>query len=137
MAEELIPVTMFICGAAIAIVAIVLHSKRNQLDHQERILALEKGQPLPEKPLVPAREKNPYFWGFVFIAVGLALTWYFFMEYNEEWFWGPSILLVGIAVLTANLLHRRDMKKLSEAEKGKYNGKVELVNDNGSGGPAA
>ncbi len=136
MPEVVIPITMFLCGAIIAVAAIILRSKRNQLDHKERMLALEKGQDLPHKPIIPSKEKNPYFWGFVLTAIGLTLTFYFALEYEREWFWGPMFLLVGLAILSSNMLHQRDLKKQREADKEKVNGVVKLVDDNGSDGAA-
>ncbi len=129
---DLVPVVMFLSGAGIAITAMILRSKRNQLEHQQRMTAMEKGIPLPESPITQPKEKNPYFWGFVFIAFGLALSWYFLNEYSEEWFFAPMFLLVGIAVLAANLLHRRDAKKSIKGEK--VNGAVILNDDSGDVG---
>lgn len=113
----LIPITAILCGVGIAIVALKHRAKRNQLEHEERMLALEKGAPLPEPVITPPKQKNPYFWGIVLGAFGLALFFGFAVDSDEEYvIWGAIFLLVGVAILVANLLHMRDIKK-KEADK--------------------
>lgn len=110
---DLVPIVIFLVGFGIAAIAIWARSKKNQLEHQERMMALEKGVPLPEKVFVPPKPKNPYLWGFVFIAIGLPMFFGFmFYEHDEgAWIFGGIIFLIGVAILAANLLHKRDLKK--------------------------
>jgi len=46
----MIPIIVLILGGAIAIVAIVLHHRRQALWHETARIALEKGQPMPAPP---------------------------------------------------------------------------------------
>ena len=69
-----IPFAMF--GAAVLIVFFALQAqhKRRELEHKQRMLALEKGLPVPpsfiaEKP----KAHNPYAAPFVWIAIGFGL----------------------------------------------------------------
>ncbi|TKJ38397.1 hypothetical protein CEE37_12825 [candidate division LCP-89 bacterium B3_LCP] len=114
----LLPAIFILAGLVIAIAAFRHRAKRNQLEHQERMLALEKGVALPEAVMPPARQSNPYFWGIVMVAFGLALLVGYAVDGAVEFIiWGAIFLFVGAAVLTANLLnikHRRERdEKLS------------------------
>ncbi len=46
----LIPITAVIVGAVIILDAMYRRHKSKELEHQERMLAIEKGRPLPTKP---------------------------------------------------------------------------------------
>jgi peptidoglycan/LPS O-acetylase OafA/YrhL len=126
----LIPIIAMGGGLGIALAALKHRSKRNQLEHAERMLALEKGAPLPEPVITPPKPKNPYFWGIVLGAFGLALFIGFAVDSNGEYLiWGAIFLLVGVAILVANLLHLKDIKKKEED-------KPPISNDTGvSGSP--
>jgi peptidoglycan/LPS O-acetylase OafA/YrhL len=113
----IIPIIAILGGLGIALAALKHRSKRNQLEHEERMLALEKGVPLPEPVIPPPKQKNPYFWGIVLGAFGLALFIGFAVDSDEEFIiWGAIFLLVGVAILIANLLHIKEIKK-KEGEK--------------------
>ena len=58
-----IPIVSIIGGIAVAIVAIVMAGKKKELEHKERLTAMEKGMAIPESPegkhlLRPAYQKN-------------------------------------------------------------------------------
>lgn len=70
----LIPIIFLTGGVIIALVAINRRHKLRMMEHQERLLAIEKGQPIPVVP-DPVRSKNNHHfaWPFVLIGLGLAL----------------------------------------------------------------
>ena len=127
----MIPIVFLILGTIIAIAALKHRAKRNQLEHEERMLALEKGASLPE-PIVPEpKKRNPYLWAFILIAFGLALGVGFLVEGDLEYvIWGVIFFLVGWAILIAHLFHRRE--KMSDKE----TKPVELGADSSELGPA-
>jgi len=111
MNEEIfIPITLFFVGFGIAAIAMFSKMKKNQADHDERMLAIEKGAPLPEQPIERPKPKNPYIWGFVLIAFGLTMVLAMFMEGESDWGWGFIFFAIGIAILAANLLHRKELR---------------------------
>lgn len=119
----LIPVVALVLGLILALSAIKHAEKKRQLEHEERMLALEKGVSLPEAVLPPPRQRNPYLWGFILTALGLALCIGFIVEGDNLYIiWGGIFFLVGCAVLLANLLYKKDKKS-----NGGKSGKLEDV----------
>ncbi|MBU0519658.1 hypothetical protein KKA00_12730 [bacterium] len=112
MNEEIfIPITLFFVGFGIAAIAMYAKIKKNQAEHAERMLAIEKGAPLPETPIERPKPKNPYIWGFVLIAFGLVMVFALYAEGDSDWGWGFSFFAVGVAILAANMLHRKELHK--------------------------
>ncbi|MCX6639128.1 MAG: hypothetical protein NTW14_01430 [bacterium] len=113
----MVPITAIIGGVILAFHALKQRAKRAEMEHQERMLALEKGLPLPEPNVVPIKQKNPYFWGFVFLGLGLAIGSAMLIEGDEDWVWGLIFSFVGGAMLLALWMQNRQIKKSTEGVK--------------------
>ncbi|MFH1755462.1 MAG: DUF6249 domain-containing protein [Candidatus Latescibacterota bacterium] len=110
----LIPI-IFVCGAiVVAVVAVIIHGRNKDLAHRERLVAMEKGIPLPEptinrkKPVHSARRA----WALIFIGVGLALVialWA--VEGVKGGVWGFLPLFIGIGLLTAAILDKKEYEE--------------------------
>ena len=102
----LIPVSFFATCAFIVHTAINANMKRRQHEHDERMLALEKGV---QVPIAPERRKryNPYLWPSIFIAVGLGLLIAHIIEGDEDWVWALIPLFMGGSMLYAHIRNER------------------------------
>jgi hypothetical protein len=114
MAEDVLPV-LIVFGAAVLIVFFALQAqhRRRELEHKERMQALEKGLPIPPS-LTAERPKfhNPYVAALVWIAIGVGLvimSW----PIGEGNLAGVAAipLCIGIALLIANIIHQRQLSK--------------------------
>lgn len=118
----MIPI-VFILGSALVIsVAIVMLGRKKDLDHKERLVALEKGLPLPDPP---EKERRPVHaarrsWGLVWAGIGLALT--IALAVNPDsadvnaWAWGLIPLFIGLGLLIASILDKKEWERM-RAEK--------------------
>ena len=107
----LIPI-IFVCGAiVVSIVAVIVQGRNKDLEHRERLVALEKGIPLPEpkqrikKPVHSARRA----WALIFIGIGLALVpaiWA--ADGARGGMWGLLPLFIGIGLLAAAILDKKE-----------------------------
>ncbi len=76
----LIPIIAVMGGMAIAIIGIIYNAREEELKHKARIVAMEKGLPLPEEPVRKARKPNRFLallgWGLVisFISIGIIIS---------------------------------------------------------------
>jgi hypothetical protein len=110
----LIPILAVIGGIALAIVGIITKSREEELKHKERIVAMEKGLPVPE---MPKEERRTHFsrhrtWGLVLTFLGLALIAQRLFSGNETAGTGGIIVAaIGIAFLCASWLDRRDAER--------------------------
>jgi hypothetical protein len=114
----LIPI-VFILGAALVIsVAIVMQGRKKDLDHKERLVALEKGLPLPEPP---EKETRPVHatrrsWGLVWAGIGLALTIALAVNPDSSdvnaWAWGLIPLFIGTGLLIAAIMDKKEFEKM-------------------------
>ncbi len=72
-----IPIIFLICAVIVVLFAIKRKAQERELEHKERLLAIEKGQPLPMHPAKPENQKRkgryPLAWPFVLMGFGLAL----------------------------------------------------------------
>lgn len=113
----MIPI-VFLLGAALVIsVAIVMAGRKKDLEHKERLVALEKGLPLPE----PAeKEMRPVHalrraWGLVWAGLGLAVT--IGLATNPDaadvnaWAWGLIPLFIGVGLLIASVLDKKEFEE--------------------------
>jgi len=100
----MIPIIAIVGGVGIALAAFRHQAKRAELEHQERMLAIEKGVPLPPAMLPPARRRNPYIWGFILIGFGLAMMVAMLIEGEPDWGWGLIFMLPGLGIFLASHL---------------------------------
>jgi len=78
MGPEAVLLMMVAVAAVIIVWSLILRYKRQELRHRERLVALEKGAPLPEEPL----ERPPVPWsprvyllrGLIWLFTGLGLS---------------------------------------------------------------
>ena len=117
MEEGIIALTIgfaAVVGSLIVVLAIVLaqirsRNQRNQMLHQERMLAIEKGLPIPVDYLERIPRRRPYVRGLVFAAVGLGLIVFGLFNVAETGDHdmagiGVVFLFVGIALLVGDKL---------------------------------
>ena len=101
-------------GSLLVVLVIVLaqiraRNQRNQMLHQERMLAIEKGLPIPVDYLERVPRRRPYLRGLVFAALGLGLMVLGWINAYRDGDWdlfgiGVVFLFVGIALLAADKL---------------------------------
>jgi hypothetical protein len=107
-----IPIIAVLGGVMIAVTAVVVNGRRKELEHRERIIAMEKGLPVPgpilepERPKYSSRRTN----GFVMTGIGLALTIALSAEegFSDGGVWGLIPLFIGIGLLIAGALDKRE-----------------------------
>jgi hypothetical protein len=97
-----IPIIAIVGGLGIALTAMRHQARKAELEHQERLAAIEKGIPLPPAMLPPARRRNPYIWGLILIGFGLAMMAAMIIEGEPDWGWGLVFMLPGVGILMAN-----------------------------------
>ena len=119
----MIPITAVIGSFVIAVVAIIVDGKKKDRLHQERLVAIEKGYPLPEpeekkeKPVYATRRA----WGLVWAGLGLALT--IALAANPEaaevnaWGWGLLPMFIGLGLLVAGHLDKKEWDKRRSEER--------------------
>ncbi len=110
-----IPILFVMGGILVAITAIVMQARRKDLEHRERILAMEKGLPLPadapakpERPRYSSRRAN----GLVLTGIGVALTIAMWVEDGgSTGVWGLIPLFIGIGLLIAAHLDKKEWER--------------------------
>lgn len=114
-----IPILMVLGGVLIAITAIIVSGRKKDLEHRERLIALEKGLPVPEPPQRPRRPVHSArrAGGLVMTGIGIAIT--LGMIGAEGWDEGwPGLvpLLIGVGLLIAAFLDKREYEQERERE---------------------
>lgn len=107
----LIPIVAIIGTFAVVIVAIVVEGRQKDQKHRERLVAMEKGLPIPEEPVKtkPPRYLAIRTWGLVFFLLGVATVIGITAEAGiRHGVWGLMPLGLGLALLVAAVLERRD-----------------------------
>lgn len=110
----MIPIVAILGTFAVVVVAIVVEGRKKDLVHKERLIALEKGLPLPEPPEKPVKPvySTRRAWGLVWLGLGLALT--IALAANPEaadvnaWGWGLIPTFIGAGLLIAGLLDKKE-----------------------------
>jgi hypothetical protein len=113
----LIPIVAVVGGMAIAIVGVITKSKEEELRHKERIIAMEKGIPIPEMAASePPRKDKPRYlairaWGLVITLIGLAVMISIGVASDfSDGVWGLIPTALGVGLLLAGWLEKRDME---------------------------
>jgi hypothetical protein len=108
----LIPIIVVIGGVGMGIIAIVMNGRQKELAHKERLIAMEKGIPIPE----PVRdEKRPAYlsiraWGLVMFCLGVALVIAIGAAAGfRDGLWGLLPLSIGAGLLIGANLEKRDI----------------------------
>ena len=113
----LIPIVAVVGGMAIAIVGVITKSKEEELKHKERIIAMEKGIPIPESaPCQPKADKPRYLairaWGLVITLIGIAIMVSIAIGSDlRNGIWGLIPTGLGVGLLLAGWLEKKDMEK--------------------------
>ncbi len=110
-----------ILAGLLMVMLILKHlARRNQMEHEERMLAIEKGVAIPPKAAFNGRRRNPYVWGFVLFGLGLGFVVAKLIEGSQHLMFGLLMLCAGAALLIANGLFLRYHKArpLAAAEPG-------------------
>jgi Domain of unknown function (DUF6249) len=106
-----IPILAVLGGVMIAISAVIMNGRRKELEHRERIIAMEKGLAIPgpavepERPKFSSRRAN----GLVMVGIGVALTiamWT--VDGAEAGVWGLIPLFIGLGLLIAGTMDKRE-----------------------------
>ena len=108
MEDIIVPIAFFGTCAFLIWMSANIKMKRSQMEHEERMLAMEKGIPLPVRPVDKVR--NPYKWPIVLIAVGVAMLIGMIYDGNDSWAWGFLPLLTGIGMIISHRYMQRDRK---------------------------
>jgi hypothetical protein len=109
-----IPILFVMGGILIAITAIIMHGRRKDLEHRERVIAMEKGLPIPEP--VPVKERPKYSNrranGLVLTGIGVAVTIAMWVEDGSSTgVWGLIPLFIGIGLLVAGHLDKTEWER--------------------------
>lgn len=120
-----IPIVAIVFSFSACVVVIYLlvnvFNQRRKHEHEEIMLAIEKGVDVPFKS---RGERNPFVWPFIFIALGLALViGMTFTGTSEYVFWAFLPMFIGAGMLAAHFLFKKQKKKdepeISEIESAK------------------
>ncbi len=119
----LIPIVAMLVTLAIVLFAINRSHKARELEHAERMLAIEKGIPIPHTPPRKSKPNYPFTWPFVFIGFGLALllTAIFCGGDSTALAFGFISLFIGLA-LFASRFYGVKKKEMEAAEETAING---------------
>ncbi|MGD1048502.1 MAG: DUF6249 domain-containing protein [Candidatus Krumholzibacteriaceae bacterium] len=110
----LIPIIAIIGGIALAIVGIITKSREEELRHKERIVAMEKGLPVPETPREEHRPRSARnrTGGLVLTFLGIALIILRLVSDNYGALTaGVIVAAIGIGLLLASWFEKRDAEK--------------------------
>ncbi|MBT3232368.1 MAG: hypothetical protein HN356_06085 [Calditrichaeota bacterium] len=125
MTDIIIPIVFFATSVLIVYFAIQARTKQNQNEHEERMLALEKGV---EIPMSPGRRKNvtsdednpkhrnPYIWPIVLISLGTAMIARSMLSGDFDISWSLIPFLIGIGLLVAHQLFQKQKEKREKNE---------------------
>lgn len=111
-----IPILFVMGGILVAITAIIMHGRRKDLEHRERLTAMEKGIPIPLAETPPKAERPKYSNrranGLVLTGIGIALTIAMWVEDGaSSGVWGLIPLFIGIGLLIAGHLDKAEWER--------------------------
>jgi hypothetical protein len=110
----LIPLGAMMGGIIIAIIAVIAAGRKKELEHKERLLAMEKGIEIPQPSVPecrPAYQSNRTA-GFVMTLLGIALTiaiWA--VAGSRGGVWGLIPLAIGIGLLISAAVEKKEWEK--------------------------
>ena len=102
-----------VVGSFVVVLLIVLTAFRNrrvkaEMLHRERMLALEKGLPIPPDYLGGPKRRRPFVAGLIWAGIGLgAVVWGIIEGENDANAWGLIPFFVGIALIIGDWLSAR------------------------------
>jgi len=110
----MIPITAIMGGFAIAIVAIIMGARKKELEHKERLIAMEKGIEIPQTQQPEARPpyRSNRTAGLVMTLIGVAVTianWT--VAGAKGGVWGFIPLAIGIGLLISSALEKNEVEK--------------------------
>ncbi len=117
-------IPIFVVAGAIVIVvtAIIVQGRKKDLEHRERLAAMEKGIPLPE-PIIQQKQQKPAYSGrravgLIFVGIGLALTIILWtIEGSHGGVWGLLPLFMGLGLIIAAILDKREFEEIKARER--------------------
>lgn len=110
----MIPITAIMGGIIIAIVAIVISGRKKELEHKERLIAMDKGIEIPQaqKPEQRPAYRGNRSAGFVMTMLGIAITaanWT--VGGSTAGVWGLIPLAIGIGLLVSAAVEKNEVEK--------------------------
>jgi len=98
--EAFIPISLFLCAAAVVIVALYLKLQKRKVESEEILAAIEKGVDVK----FPENRKNRLLPGLMWLLIGLVVTAAMAVVVPEHgpsgiWIWGLVPVAVGAAYL--------------------------------------
>lgn len=118
--EIVVPMMFFATVVLIVYLSISARFRIKKLEHDERMLAIEKGVDIPISPIVERRQRshNPYTWPFVLIGIGLALVLgnVFAWELDEIG-WELIPLLIGVGMLVSHRYYKKPVDPIIDKDK--------------------
>lgn len=116
-----IPIIVVIGVFVTVIVGVIFQNKHKELEHRERMLAMEKGISIPEPP--PKTKKRPRYlalrtWGIVVLGVGIAgVLGISGAAGAVHGLWGLTLVFMGLGLIISSVLERKDIERLEEKER--------------------
>ncbi len=112
----LIPIIAILGGFSVAIVAIIMKGKEEELRRKERIVAMEKGLPIPTDEEPVRQPGSPGYvrkraWGLVLTFIGIAVVISVGLTSSQGYHhasWGAVAIAIGVALLIAAALERKE-----------------------------
>src|SRR5262249_49691315 len=115
-----IPILAVCGGVLIAITAIIVRGRKEEQEHRERVVAMEKGVAVPSQAPAAEVERPKHSdrraGGLVMTGVGLALTIAISVSDRfESGVWGFIPLFIGIGLLIAGAIDKRELEERERA----------------------
>ncbi len=110
----LIPILAVLGAFGTAITAIIIGGKERELEHKERLIAMEKGIPIPEPP---KKKRHPRYlavraWGLVMTFLGIALVVAISAQTEVKYgLWGLLPLAVGVGLILAAAYEKNEIAR--------------------------
>jgi len=119
----LVPICAIVGGIIVAIFAVQKGFQRKKLLHEEKMLAIEKGMPIPLEP----EHRHDAVYSFLknirtglilfFLGIGLALGLYYGTGSIETAAWSMIIVFIGLGHLVYGLILKFTIKEELEKKK--------------------